>query len=214
MRNALALVLSAALGAATASAAPPARGLQVEWVDVEGGAATLIVTPAGESVLIDTGWDGGRDADRIKAAAARAGVTRIDHLVVTHWHHDHVGGVADLAQRLPIGHFYDHGFPDPLPDLTPELKEAYLRTTKGASRVLRPGDTIELRQAPGTPPLDDPRPDLPRPGARRAARARRRPAPAPRSRRTRPARTTRATTIAAWAWPSASARSTCSRWAT
>jgi beta-lactamase superfamily II metal-dependent hydrolase len=153
MRPIPALVLSAALCTTAAAGAPPARGLQVEWVDVEGGAATLIVTPAGESVLIDTGWNGGRDADRIKAAAARAGITRIDHLVVTHWHQDHVGGVADLAQRLPIGRFYDHGFPEPLPDLTPELKEAYLRATKGASRALRPGDTIELKQAPGAPPV-------------------------------------------------------------
>jgi hypothetical protein len=154
MRVTLAVVLLAtAAGSAPAMAAPPARGLQVEWVDVEGGAATLIVTPAGESVLIDTGWEGARDADRIRAAATRAGVARIDHLVITHWHRDHVGGVADLAQRLPVGRFYDHGFPDPLPDLPPELKEAYLRTTRGASKALRPGDALELKQAPGTPPV-------------------------------------------------------------
>jgi beta-lactamase superfamily II metal-dependent hydrolase len=153
MRPTLVLLLAAAVATVPAAAAPPARGLQVEWVDVEGGAATLIVTPAGESVLIDTGWEGARDADRIREAARRAGVSRIDHLVITHWHRDHVGGVADLAQRLPIGRFYDHGFPENLPDLPSELKEAYLRTTRGASRALRPGDTIELKQAPGTPPV-------------------------------------------------------------
>src|SRR5688572_31949452 len=90
-----------------AGASPAGQGLQVEWVDVEGGAATLIVTPAGESVLVDTGWDGARDAERIKAAAARLGVSRIDHLVTTHWHRDHVGGVAALADRMPIGRYYD-----------------------------------------------------------------------------------------------------------
>jgi competence protein ComEC len=152
LRAAGVLVLSAACFG-SAAAAPPAPGLQVEWVDVEGGAATLIVTPAGESVLIDTGWDDPRDADRIRAAAARAGVTRIDHLVTTHWHRDHVGGVAALSERMPIGRFYDHGFPEALPDLTPELKAAYLRTTRGASTVLRPGDTIELKQASGAPPV-------------------------------------------------------------
>lgn len=152
LRAAGVVVLSAAcLG--SAAGAPSARGLLVEWVDVEGGAATLIVTPAGESVLIDSGWDGGRDADRISEAAARAGVARIDHLVTTHWHRDHVGGVAALAVRLPIGRFYDHGFPETLPDLSPELKAAYLGTTRFESRVLRPGDTIELEQAAGAPPV-------------------------------------------------------------
>jgi beta-lactamase superfamily II metal-dependent hydrolase len=144
-------VLLAAVCSGAVAAAPPARGLQVEWVDVEGGAATLIVTPAGESVLIDSGWEGGRDAGRIRDAAARAGVERIDHLITTHWHRDHVGGVAALAERMPVGRFYDHGFPEVLPDLAPELKEAYLRVTRGQSRVLRPGDAIELKQAPDAP---------------------------------------------------------------
>jgi beta-lactamase superfamily II metal-dependent hydrolase len=152
MRVALSLLLAAA-PAGPAPAEPPARTLQVEWVDVEGGAATLVVTPAGESILFDAGWPGTRDVERIKAAAQRAGVTRIDHMVVTHWHVDHVGGVADLARALPIGRFYDHGFPESLPDLSAELKAAYLGATQGASRVLRPGDAIELRQAPGAPPV-------------------------------------------------------------
>ena len=151
MRRAVfAAVLS--LAGAVASGAP-ARGLHVEWVDVEGGAATLIVTPAGESVLVDTGWPGARDADRIKDAVKRLGLAGIDHLVVTHWHTDHVGGVADLAARLPVGRYYDHGFPAALPDLSPALREAYLKTTGGRSQVLRAGDTIPLRQAPGSAPL-------------------------------------------------------------
>lgn len=136
--------------------APPTpatgRGLDIYWVDVEGGAATLVVTPAGESVLVDTGWPGERDAERIARAARNAGITRIDHLVTTHWHVDHFGGVEALAARLPIGRFYDHGFPTgEHPDITPALKEAYLRVTGGRSTVLGPGDRLDLRQSPGSP---------------------------------------------------------------
>jgi beta-lactamase superfamily II metal-dependent hydrolase len=138
--------------AASGSPADAPRGLDVYWVDVEGGAATLVVTPAGESVLVDTGWDGTRDADRIAAAAQAAGITRIDHLVLTHWHQDHFGGVAEVARRLPIGRFYDHGFPEgAASDISPALKEAYLRVTGGGSTVLRPGDALGLRQAASGP---------------------------------------------------------------
>src|SRR5438552_11234144 len=87
------------------------RGLEIYFVDTEGGAATLLITPAGESVLIDCGNPGPRDADRIHAAARQAGVQAIDHLLITHWHVDHYGGVARLAELLPIKHFYDRGIP-------------------------------------------------------------------------------------------------------
>src|SRR5262245_29651048 len=97
---------------------PPAfaRPLDLYWVDVEGGAATLIVTPAGESVLIDTGNPGGRDSKRIIQAAKDAGVNRIDHLLTTHFHIDHFGGAAEVAEALPIGTIYDNGIPDKSPD--------------------------------------------------------------------------------------------------
>jgi competence protein ComEC len=88
------------------------KNLDIYVVDVEGGNATLFVTTSGESVLIDTGNAGtaaARDADRIAAAASDAGVTRIDHLIITHWHGDHFGGLAELAKRIPIRHFIDHG---------------------------------------------------------------------------------------------------------
>ena len=80
-------------------------------VDVEGGEATLFVTPSGQSLLVDTGWPGfdGRDADRIAAVAKQAGIKQIDYLVITHFHSDHVGGTAQLAARLPIRQFIDHG---------------------------------------------------------------------------------------------------------
>src|SRR5947208_8367117 len=87
------------------------RGLDIHFIDTEGGAATLIVTPAGESVLIDCGNPGGRDAERIHQAATKAGLTQIDHLVITHWHIDHYGGFDRLVKLIPIKNFYDHGIP-------------------------------------------------------------------------------------------------------
>src|SRR5689334_14992437 len=94
-----------------ASPARAAKGLQVYFIDVEGGQATLMVSPSGQSLLVDTGWPGfgGRDAKRIAAAAKAAGVRKIDYLVITHYHLDHVGGVPELAKRLPIIHFVDTG---------------------------------------------------------------------------------------------------------
>jgi beta-lactamase superfamily II metal-dependent hydrolase len=93
------------------SAAPAAKPLLIYFVDVEGGQATLIVTPLGESLLIDTGWPGyeGRDADRIVAAAHEAGIKQIDYVLITHFHRDHVGGVPQLVDGMKIGTFVDHG---------------------------------------------------------------------------------------------------------
>ena len=159
MRSARKAIVVAAVAALAAIAgiagAADHRGLDIYWIDVEGGAATLIVTPAGESVLVDAGWPLPRDADRIATVATQeAGIRRIDHLVTTHWHIDHVGGVPGLAARLPVGHFHDHGFPSgTAPDVDPTLKAAYLQTTHGRSTVLHPGDEIALTRAPGTPEI-------------------------------------------------------------
>src|SRR6516162_11554019 len=89
----------------------PAQTLHIYAIDVEGGKSTLYVSPSGESMLIDTGYAGNnnRDADRIAAAAKAAGVSRIDYLVVTHYHGDHAGGVPQLAAKMPIGKVFDHG---------------------------------------------------------------------------------------------------------
>src|SRR6202047_1022325 len=83
--------------------------LSIYFVDVEGGQSTLFVSPSGQSMLVDTGFPGERDATRIAAAAKDAGVSKIDYLLITHSHGDHVGGVPELAKRLSIQTFIDHG---------------------------------------------------------------------------------------------------------
>ena len=98
--------------AAVSQTRPASTTLDIYVVDVEGGNAVLFVTPSGESVLIDSGNAGAgavRDAERIVAAAKDAGLTKIDHLITTHYHGDHVGGLAELAARIPILEFIDHG---------------------------------------------------------------------------------------------------------
>jgi competence protein ComEC len=97
-----------------ATAAPKSektKALQIYFVDVEGGQATLFVTPEGKSLLIDTGWAGndGRDADRIAAAAKQAGIKQIDFVLLTHYHMDHAGGITQLAEKVPIRTVIDHG---------------------------------------------------------------------------------------------------------
>jgi len=124
-----------------------AQTLEVYFIDVEGGQATLFVSPLGETMLVDAGWPdvGGRDADRIVSAAKLAGVKQIDYLVVTHYHADHVGGVPQLADRIPIRTFVDHG---PSVESNPqadELFSAYLAVRDKAKHLLaKPGDWIPI----------------------------------------------------------------------
>jgi competence protein ComEC len=103
-------ILATLLLAATTLAAQ-AQSLTAYFIDVEGGQATLFITPTHQSLLIDTGWQGNnyRDADRIAAVAHKAGLTRIDYVLITHYHSDHVGGVPQLVARIPVGTFIDHG---------------------------------------------------------------------------------------------------------
>ncbi len=136
--------------------AEEARGLDIYFIDTEGGAATLLVTPSKESVLIDCGNPGGRDAERIERVATQAGLKAIDHLIITHWHSDHYGGVGRLSKLLPIHHYYDRGIPDKLaddPTNFPRLIAAYRAATGGKSRTLKPGDEIGLKQMKDGLPL-------------------------------------------------------------
>lgn len=146
-----------AIGIASVLSQSSKRKLEILYVDVEGGAATLIVTPAGESILVDTGWPGfeGRDAKRIEAAMQAASITQIDHLIITHYHTDHYGGVPELAKRVKIGKFYDHGPMDSLPEdrTFAEKYAAYKAAAGGKTITLNPGDTIALKQAAGTPKI-------------------------------------------------------------
>jgi competence protein ComEC len=110
MRNNRRLLIAiAALLAPTIAFAQHTNDLNVYFIDVEGGQSTLFVSPSGQSMLIDTGFPGERDATRIAAAAKEAGVSKIDFLLVTHYHGDHVGGVPEVAKRVPIVTFIDHG---------------------------------------------------------------------------------------------------------
>jgi competence protein ComEC len=105
-------VFASLLLIAVIAAAQTAKRLDIYVVDVEGGHATLFVTPAGESALIDTGNAGGttgRDPGRILDAIKDAGLKQIDHLITTHWHGDHFGGMSEVAARIPIRNFIDYG---------------------------------------------------------------------------------------------------------
>src|SRR5689334_1549320 len=128
MRKLWLLVLALWMLNGVAAQAQP-RGLDFYFVDVEGGAATLVVTPSGESVLIDCGAPGSRDAGRIYRVATQvAHLKAIDHLIATHWHSDHFGGTPDLARLIPIHHFYHRGIPAALndePQLYPKMMAAY-----------------------------------------------------------------------------------------
>lgn len=106
-------VLVFAASSSYSAAAPAPKPMQIYFIDVEGGQSTLVVSPSGQSLLIDTGWPDadGRDADRILAAVHQAGLQQIDYVLITHYHRDHVGGVPQLlaGNGIKIGTFIDHG---------------------------------------------------------------------------------------------------------
>jgi competence protein ComEC len=121
--------------------------LLIYSIDVEGGQSTLLVAPSGGSLLVDTGWPGndGRDAKRIQAAMQDAGIKRIDHLLLTHYHVDHAGGVPELVKRVNVGEFLDHGPNREDSAGTQKVYEAYLQAIAGhPHRVVHPGDTIDV----------------------------------------------------------------------
>jgi competence protein ComEC len=152
-KYALTLALLCAISLSSAFALPPAsstKSLQVYFIDVEGGQATLFVTPAGQSLLIDTGWPGNnnRDADRIVAAAHDAGINKIDFVLITHYHDDHVGGAPQLAASIPISAFIDHGENrETTDDITQKRWLAYqqlLSSGKYQHITVKPGDILPV----------------------------------------------------------------------
>jgi beta-lactamase superfamily II metal-dependent hydrolase len=124
-----------------------ARNLDIYWVDVEGGGATLIVTPDGQSLLVDTGNPApdDRDAKRIFEAAQKAGLKKIDYVLITHFHGDHVGGAPALAKLIPIDHFLDHGDSIETQGRGGEVWEAYKTVAAGKRTTLKPGDKLPLK---------------------------------------------------------------------
>jgi len=145
------LLVVMSVGAYSALAQGNAGKLRVYFIDVDGGQSTLFVTPAGESLLIDTGWPGGNglDANRIVAAAKEAGLSKIDYVLITHYHADHAGGIPQLAARIPIGTFLDHGLnSEHDKDITDKDYADYqAELAKGKYKVLepKPGDMLPIK---------------------------------------------------------------------
>ncbi len=146
MRYAVVLAVGLLVGAPVSHAqAPSQKPLDIYFIDVEGGQATLLVAPSGESMLVDTGFPGydGRDLARIESTAKQAGVSRIDYLVITHYHTDHVGNVPALAPRIPIRTFVDHG--PTVETGNTGLYDAYVEARKtGRHLQVKPGDKIPI----------------------------------------------------------------------
>ena len=130
--------------------------LDIYFIDVEGGAATLFVTPAGESLLIDSGYPEYDDRDRnriVDVAKNHAGLKQIDHALVSHWHLDHYGNHAALTEKIRIGTFWDRGIPDFLQEDAKfgERIALYRAASQNASKTVKPGDMLPFKS--GKTPL-------------------------------------------------------------
>ena len=155
------LVILCSWAAVQARAGQADHRLDIYWNDVEGGGATLIVTPAGESILIDSGSPGPRDAGRIRHTVVDvAGLSKIDYYITTHFHLDHFGGAAQLATLVPIGQVYDRGIPEHDPDHRPNADGLWMKSVRPyrdfaaeGRNLVTPGLVLPLRQAGGSPRL-------------------------------------------------------------
>ena len=144
MRVMLRLITFALLLVPTGLLQAQSRNLEIYWIDVEGGAATLLISPSGESMLIDTGFEvDGRDAKRIYAAAQQAGLKKIDYVVISHYHADHVGGLAALSKMIPLGKFYGRG--DEIEAVNQKWLDSYRTASAGKRTIVKPGDRIPIK---------------------------------------------------------------------
>src|SRR5258707_7041983 len=142
-----AALITLALAAPGLTRAAPAqpRNLDIYWIDVEGGASTLFVSPSGESMLVDTGYEtGDRDAKRIYAAAQQAGLKKIDFVVISHYHADHAGGLPALSKMIPLGKIF--GRSDEELEKQNKKRRNNLTTAAGGKRIIvKPGDIIPIK---------------------------------------------------------------------
>ena len=145
MRGVLATVLFLAAGVVALLAQRPAAELNIYYIDTEGGQSTLFVSPAGESLLVDTGNAGERDLSRIVETVKGAGVKQIDHMWTTHYHGDHVGSLMAFAKQIPIMHYYDHGKPHPNDRIvSAAFLTSYEELTQGKRTIVKPGDKVKM----------------------------------------------------------------------
>ena len=146
MRKRVLLAIAIVIGSASPILwAQQKKALEVYFIDVEGGQSTLFVSPGGQSLLVDTGWAGARDAGRIADVAKLAGLSQIDYLVLTHYHADHAGGVVNLAGLIPIKNFVDHGPSAEETRNVPQNYAAYLSVRSEGRHILaKPGDKIPI----------------------------------------------------------------------
>jgi competence protein ComEC len=142
--------LAVAFGAGPYAQAPqPAartgKTLDIYVADTEGGKAALFVSPSGQTLLIDSGNPGERDLTRILAMLSDAGVTRLDYLLSTHYHVDHIGGMQELSKKIPIANYIDHG-----PNTEPKEQVQNFSTSyeqlRGTAKhiVVKPGDRVPI----------------------------------------------------------------------
>src|SRR5438105_2815012 len=132
-------------GAWSARQGAGTRPLDIYVIDAEGGKAVLYVSPSGQSVLVDSGNPGGRDTDRLMLAIEAAGVKQIDFAISTHYHVDHVGGLQELAKRMPIAHFIDHGESAETREQVAGFQQAYADLYgKAKHTVVRAGDRLPV----------------------------------------------------------------------